>query len=136
MVSLRATEIHVEIKQLIAEALGYSFKKVVQPTQNLTNLQTMLAKPGVGSRSISKTPVLYRLSLRVRHEVPNWETNMTGDFDTAGKGRSALIAAVYSYTAEQVIGVSHDMAKIFDTMDISILINKSVELGASRLKVF
>ena len=37
---------------------------------------------------------------------------MTGDFDTAGKGKSALIAAayrnfeaeVYSYTEEQVIG--------------------------------
>ena len=87
MVSLRAKEIHVEIKQLIAEALGYSFKKVVQPIQNLTNLQTMLGKPGGGSRSISKPPVLYRPSIRKRHEVPNWETDMTGAFDTAGKGQ-------------------------------------------------
>jgi len=60
---------------------------------------------------------------------------MTGAFDTAGKGRSTIVAAVYSYTAEQVIGVSHDMAKILDTMDIPSLINKSVELGLPLLKV-
>ena len=124
----------MEIKQLIAEALGYSFKNVVQPIQNLPNLQTMLGKPGRGSRSISKTPVLYRLSIRERHEVPNWETDMTGAFDTAGKGRSALIAAVYSYTAEQVIGVSHYLAKICTYLSQSLLHLLQLLLTPSTLR--
>lgn len=101
------------LKQLIASSISYSFKKAVQPIQNLTNLQAMLGKPGGGSRTISKTPVLYRMSLRGRHEVEEWEEDYTGDFDTAGKGKSALLAAayrsleaeVYNYTEEQVIGV-------------------------------
>ena len=101
------------LKELIASAISYSFKKAVQPIQNLTNLQAMLGKPGGGSRTISKTPVLYRMSLRGRHEVEDCEEDYTGEFDTAGKGKSALLAAayrsieaeVYNYTEEQVIGV-------------------------------
>ena len=112
--------------------MAYSCKEAVQPTQNVTNLQAR-----GGSRTICKTPVLYRMSLRARHEVEDWESNMTGDFDTAGKGKSALIAAahrnleaeVYTFTEEQVIGVCQDMAKFFDPIDMPILINKAIGLG-------
>ena len=84
-----------EAKELIVVAIAYSLKKTVQPIQNLTNLQAMLGKPGGGSRTISKTPMLYRMSLRARNEVEDWESHMTGQFDIAGKGKSALIAAAY-----------------------------------------
>ena len=131
------------LKELIAKAISYSFKKAVQPIQNLTNLQAMLGKPGGGSRTISKTPVLYRMSLRGRHEVEDWEEDYTGEFDTAGKGKSALLAAayrsieaeVYNYTEEQVIGVFHDMAKFFDTIDIPVLVSKAKELEVPVLDI-
>ena len=61
--------------------------------QNMINLNSMLGKPGGGSRTICKTPMLYRLSLRARGDVADWEELMTGEHDTAGKGKSALVAA-------------------------------------------
>jgi len=79
--------------------------------------------------------MLYRHALRGRNAVATWESFMTAGFDTAGKGKSALLAAayrsikaeVYSLTEDQVIGVFHDFAKFFDTIDIEILINKAIE---------
>ena len=67
----------------------------MQPLQNLINLNATLGKPSGGARTICKTPMLYRLSLRARVDVADWEELMTGDFDTAGKGKSALLAAAY-----------------------------------------
>lgn len=55
--------------ELVASAIAYSFTKAVQPIQNLTNLQAMLGKPGGGSRTVSKTPMLYRMSLGGRNQV-------------------------------------------------------------------
>lgn len=97
----------------------------------------MLGKLGGGSRTISKTPMLYRITFRSRKEVEEWEDENTGSFDTVGKGRSALIAVayrnleaeVYSCTEEQVIGVLHVMVKFSDTIDIPVLINTAYELG-------
>jgi len=81
--------------------------------------------------------MLYRISLRARNEVANWEHFMTADFDTSGTGQSALVAAayrgleaeVYRYTEEQVIGVFHDFDKFFDSIDTTILINKALEVN-------
>ena len=92
--------------------------------QNLINLNSMLGKPGGGSRTICKTPMLYRLSLRARGDVADWEELMTGEHDTAGKRKSALIAAanrnlkceVYAFTKEQVIATFHDFEKFFDSI--------------------
>lgn len=80
--------------------------------------------------------MLYRMSLRRRIEVEEWESYMTGHVDLAGKGKSALVAAAYrslaaegySHTKEQVIGVVHDMAIFFDTISIPVLINTALEL--------
>jgi len=77
------------------------------------------------------------MRLRGRYEVEDWEDHMTCQSDTAGKGKSALIAAayrnqeaeVYSYTQEQVIGVFHDMANLFDIIHIPFPINKAYGLG-------
>ena len=107
----------------------------MQPVQNLINLNAMLGKPQGGTRTICKTPMLYRIACRSRNEVAEWEEIDTGDFDTSGKGKSALMAAayrgleaeIYSYTEEQVIGVFHDFDKFFDTIDLSILIDKAIE---------
>jgi len=123
------------VKQRLSTSVRYSFKKAVQPIQNMLNLHPLLGKPGGGSRTICKTPMLYRHALRGRNSVAVWESFMTAGYDTAGKGKSALLAAayrsikaeVYSLTEDQVIGVFHDFAKFFDTIDIEILINKAIE---------
>jgi len=80
--------------------------------------------------------MLYRHTLRGRDQVAVWEDAHTGPFDTAGKGKSALLAAayrsikaeVYGQTEDQVIAVFHDFEKFFDTIDIPILIEKALEL--------
>jgi len=113
------------VKERLATSIRYSTKKAVQPIQNMLNLHPLLGKPGGGSRTICKTPMLYRHTLRGREQVGLWEDNNTGSFDTAGKGKSALLAAayrsikaeVYGQTEDQVIAVFHDFEKIFDTID-------------------
>lgn len=78
----------------------------------------MLGEPGGGSKVVSKTLMTYRISFRARDEIAEWESYMTGNFDTAGKGKSALIVAafrvlearVYGYTEEQAVAAFHDVA--------------------------
>lgn len=53
--------------------------------------------------------------------VSIWKDSNTGPFDTAGKGKSALLAAacrnikaeVYGQTEDQVIAVFHDFENFF-----------------------
>ena len=124
-----------ESKEDMAESVHLMCKKAVQAIQNLINLNAMLGKPGGGSRTVCKTPMLYRLHLRSRKEVAEWEHFMTRDYDTAGKGKSALIAAayrnlqaeVYNLTEDQVIATCHDFEKFFDTIDLPILIEQARE---------
>lgn len=124
-----------EGKVLMADGMEKPLKKMAQPIQNLINLNAMLGKPSEATRTVCKTPMLYRITLRSRNNVAEWEDEETGDFDTPGKGKSALIAAayrglqaeIYKYTDEQVIGVFHDFEKIFDTIDLEILMQKTIE---------
>lgn len=124
-----------EGKELMSNAMEKTLKKRAQPIQNLINLNAILGKPSGGTRTVCKTPMAYRITLRSRNEVALWEEDNTGDFDTAGKGKSALIAAAYrglqaetyKYTEEQVIGVFHDFEKIFDTIDLATLMQKTRE---------
>lgn len=124
----------IEGKVRISKALNKSQIKVTQPIQNLINLNAMLGKPGGGARTVCKKPMLYRLSLRARGDVADWEEILTGDFDTAGKGKSALVAAAYrnleaeffSYTEEQVIATFHDFEKFFDSIHLPTLIHNVI----------
>lgn len=102
----------------------------------MLNLHPLLGKPGGGSRTICKTPMLYRHTVRGREQVGQWEDANTGPCDTAGKGKSVLLAAayrsikaeVYGQTEDQVIAVCHDCEKFFDTIDMPILIEQALEL--------
>jgi len=126
-----------EAKDAISYAINQTYQLTAQPIQNLINLNPILGKPSSGTRTICKTPMLYRISLRARKEVADWEHYMTADFDTSGKGKSALVAAayrgleaeVYKYTEEQVIGVCHDFDKFFDSIDIPVLLNKAIDVN-------
>lgn len=44
---------------------------------------------------MSKTPITYRSPLCATSEVQEWEQYMPGSFDTAGKGKAALLAAAF-----------------------------------------
>jgi len=109
-------ELPVERKKLMAAAMEKVFTKLAQPVQSLINLNPVLGKPSGGTRTVYKTPMTYRISLRARTDVAEWEEQMEQPFDTSGKGKSALMAAayrglqaeIYNYTEEQVIGVFHD----------------------------
>jgi len=84
-----------EGKELMSDAMQKPLKKIAQPIQNLINLNAMLGKPSGGTRTVCKTPMLYRITLRSRNEVAHWEEEHMGEYDTAGKGKSALIAVAY-----------------------------------------
>lgn len=93
----------------------------------------MLGTPYRGSRTISKTLMLYRMSQR---SPTDWDSFMTGNSDTASKGKCALIAAacrgleaeVYRFTRQQVIGFLHAMAKFSDTVNIPTLTQQALDL--------
>lgn len=80
------------VRKQLAHPIQYSFRKAFQHIQNMLNLHPLLGKPGWSSRAIRKTPMLYRLVLGCRSEVAEWESFMTGSFDTAGKGKLGLLA--------------------------------------------
>ena len=63
-------------------------QKTAQQIQNLINLNAVLGKPAAGTRTICKTPMLYRMTLRGRSEVAEWEKYMSAIsevFDMSGK---------------------------------------------------
>jgi len=62
-------------QEVVIKLLEYSHKKKhgQYKTQNLLNPNAVLAKPGGGTRTACKTPMLYRICLRARQEVTEWE---------------------------------------------------------------
>lgn len=109
--------------------------------QNSLNLQAVLGKPGDGWSTINKSPMAYRMSLRVGDEVSEWESCMTGSFDTASKGNSDLIAAACRCidaeanvcTAEPVVATYHGVTKLFDIASMPTLIEQGIELESPML---
>lgn len=124
------------VNERLATSIRYCTQKAVQHIQNMLNLHPLLGKPGGGSRTICKTPMLYRHTLRGRGLAGQWEDNNTGSFDTAGKGKFALLAAayrsikaeIYGQTEDQVIAVCQDFEKFFDRIDLPILTENALEL--------
>ena len=45
----------------------------------------------------------YRITLRARHEVAEWENHMTQEYDKSGKGKSALFANAYGGLHAEVL---------------------------------
>ena len=83
-----------EEKGALAEVLDESVKTVAVPHQNLINLNACLGKPGGDTRTITKTPMLYRMILRSDEDIRQWELENSAPFDTAKIGSSALLAAL------------------------------------------
>ena len=86
----------------ILDAMNGAFKAFSHAHQLLLNLNSLLGKPQkdphkVECRTICKTPMLYRLAALCESDVDTWADNfihMNLDYDTSGKGKSALRASI------------------------------------------
>ena len=113
----------------IVDALNAANAEFVVPHQLLVNLNPILGKPS-GVRTICKTPMLYRLSAQCDTTVQGWERIHTANYDTSGKGQSALQAALFRTVLAEVSvatgkfsgGIFHDFQKFFDTINVQTLI--------------
>ncbi len=94
-------------------AMQAAHNEFVVPHQLLLNLNACLGKPSGGVRTICKSPMWYRVVCRTDETVTKWELEHTADFDTAGKGKSALIAAAVRNVKAEVYVVFDEVTATF-----------------------
>ena len=119
----------VYAKRALANAVQWAINNVVVPHQWLLSLNALLGKPK-GCRTVSKTPVLYRMALRSESDVRQWEIDNAQEYDTATLGNSALYAALTRNIQAEVAtllnksyaAIFNDYDKFFDTMDVPSLL--------------
>ena len=107
------------------------------PTHTLINVIVLMGKPNGGVRPIALMPMLYRLWTKCRKpEIQKWEELHRGPWDAAVKGSSALRSAIFTmfqdelahYDGEEVLRILWDMAKFYDNIDISKLMDRAIEM--------
>ena len=94
-----------------------------------------LGKPNGGTRTICKTPMLYRMSMRGLQGIRQWETGHTKEYDTAKTGSSASYAAlIRGLKAEAATrlnkipaAIFNDFHQFFDHLDIVELIIAAIK---------
>jgi hypothetical protein len=122
-----------QAKQAIAKSVETSINTIAIPHQNLVSLNALLCKPNGDCRTITKTPMLYRMALRADKSVSNWEKQNNQKYDKAGVGSSALLAALARNVSAEVAywlnedsaSVFNDFHKFFDTIDVSTLLKEA-----------
>ncbi len=105
----------------------------VAPHQHLLNLNPLLGKPGGGSRTVCKTPVLYRMECRADEEVEVWERENKTVYDSAAERSSAFLSACLRNLKAEVasmLGISicclyNDFHNLFGSLDLVTLIDKA-----------
>ena len=121
-------------KSEIADALDKGIKSIAWPLQMLLNLMALLGKPNGGDRTVSKTPMLYRMVVRYLTEFKEWAIQHSQEYDSAKRGSSALRAALLRNVVSEVavvLGyevatVFNDFEKFFDTMNVPTLLVESI----------
>ncbi len=116
----------------IADAIDAQLKACTVPHQQLLNVNAILGKEE-GCRTISKTPITWRMIGKCNTSISDWESAEAGSFDWAVKGQSALSAAcLRNLVAEVAVilgfitgGLFNDFKKFFDTVDIPKLIENA-----------
>ena len=87
------------------DAVNSSLHAHVIPHQALMNLVALLLKPLGGTRPITLTPMLYRIICKHASSVQGWEDSIDTVHESAGKGKSALAAAlIRNIVAEVTVG--------------------------------
>lgn len=114
-----------------------SIANLAMPTSELLNLMVLLGKKSGGSRTIAILGSFYTLLMKLMQDnVTDWDAAKAGKWDTAFKGSFALRAQIQralnievAFDHQQdVIVLLWDMNKLFDSVRISILVQK-LELG-------
>ena len=108
----------------ISDALKDQAQSCVVPHQLLLNFNAILGKKD-GCRTISKTPMLWRMFCKCDTKVKQWELEQAGPYDRAVKGSSALSAALLRNLLAEVAvlldqyagGLFNDCMIFFDTVD-------------------
>ena len=108
------------------------------PTQVHVNLISLLGKKDGNTRCIAIATTLYRLVMAMcKPLVRNWDKEVGHNNDSALAGRKPLLETVKraahmeaGYVRKRcVIAVLWDAEKFFDSLDISTLVSRAVDLG-------
>jgi hypothetical protein len=126
-----------ECKAAISETVHVSLQEVTICHQWLISLNALLGKPSKECRTVTKTPMLYRMALRADDKVQCWEHDNKQGYDTAKAGSSALLAALArNLTAElahwlglQFASIYNDYHKFFDTLDLLTVMLQAIRTG-------
>ncbi len=118
----------------ITDAIDTQIKSCTIPHQQLLNVNSLLGKKE-GCRTISKTPMVWRMIGKCDTVVKNWESLEAGSFDTAVKDSSALSAACLRNLMAEIavllgfitVGLLNDFMMFFDSIDIPALIKNAQE---------
>ena len=103
-----------QAKSWIAKSIEMPLNRACVPHQDLVSLNPLLGKK-VGCRTICKTPMLYRMTIRADSEVPDWEDRNKQPYDKATKGSSALQAALWrNLMAELAHWLGEDFACVLN----------------------
>ena len=94
-----------------------------------------MGKPSGDIRTIAKTCMWYRGLCRSDSSVAEWESIHTAPFDTAGKGKSAIVAlSVRNLKAEvgnvlgyTVVRAFNDIEKFFDSVNLDVLCSSALQ---------
>jgi hypothetical protein len=121
-------------RQSISDSLARALLFLVIPFQIIMSLNSLLGKPSGDSRTICKTPMLYRIMCRADKDVRKWELDNARDFDTARVKSSALLAALKRNLHSEicfwlgmiVASIFNDFHKFFDTLCIVTLLVEAV----------
>ena len=124
----------IPLGALLRRMLG----SMTPPIQILAILVTLLGKKGGGSRTIANIATLYRLLMKLAGDhIKEWDAGASVFWDSALKGSSSLRAHL-ARALDLEIGITEDkcamlflwdMAKFYDSIRISILADKLIELG-------
>ena len=131
------------MKQSLVDVMNESLTRICVPHQNCLNLNPCLGKPSGDCRTICKSPMFYRMQMRMDTEIRKWELNNSGDYDAARIGGSALKAALDRNLRAEIAhwldrhsaAVFNDFQNFFDTLDIPVLIKNALEVGFPPVKL-
>jgi len=128
-----------------AHMIRSMFKTCAWAVQLLLNYFALLGKASGGFRGIGLTPLPYRFASKAESQiVSEWEQKKAGFWDTAIKGCGALRAALSrAFQDEQDVikgresgTILWDIAQFFDTIDVSLLMDKAIALDFPKLQLY
>ena len=104
----------------------------------MITLMALLGKKDGGSRCIALIASVHRLLLvMMAEEIKGWDSDISSPYDTAVRGKSALVETAYRHTkagaltqlGHSVAIVLWDVRKYFDSLDVPTLAHRAEAAG-------